>query len=72
MGNWRIVLYVVKNYADVTDCTYEQLKQTFASRCFEEFRNVDLNTWPKRYFIADDEFVKIAEKLDFVISTQQL
>ena len=99
MGKGRIVLYVIKNYAEETDCTYEQLKQTFAPRWFEELRNVDLNARPKRYFIADDElitlksgetiavssqcgggtslinfdeFVKIAEELGFVISSQQL
>lgn len=99
MGKGRMVLYVVKSYAEETDCTYEQLKQTFAPRWFEELRNVDLNARPKRYFIADDElialksgetiavssqcgggtslinfdeFVKIAEKLGFIISSQQL
>lgn len=99
MGKGRMVLYVVKSYAEETDCTYEQLKQTFAPRWFEELRNVDLNARPKRYFIADDElialksgetiavssqcgggtslinfdeFVKIAEKLGFVIISQQL
>ena len=99
MGKGRIVLYVIKNYAEETDCTYEQLKQTFAPRWFEELRNLDLNARPKRYFIADDElitlksgeaiavssqcgggtslinfdeFVKIAEKLGFVIRSQQL
>lgn len=98
MGKGRIVLYVIKNYAEETDCTYEQLKQTFAPRWFEELRNLDLNARPKRYFIADDElvtlksgetiavssqcgggtslinfdeFVKIAEKLGFVIRLQQ-
>lgn len=99
MGKGRMVLYVVKSYAEETDCTYEQLKQTFAPRWFEEFCHVDLNARPKRYFIADDElialksgetiavssqcgggtslinfdeFVKIAEKLGFIISSQQL
>lgn len=98
MGKGRIVHYVVKSFAEETDCTYEQLKQTFAPRWFEEFRNVDLNARPKRYFIADDElislksgetiavssqcgggtslinfdeFVKMAEKLGFVITTQE-
>ena len=70
MGKGRMVLYVVRCYAEETACTYEQLKHVFSPRWFDEYRNVDLNARPKRYFISEDELITLKSGEVIAVSSQ--
>lgn len=70
MGKGRIVLHVIRSYAEQTDCTYNQLINAFSPRWVEEFRNVDKEARPKRYFIAADELILLSSGELIAVSSQ--
>lgn len=70
MGKGRIVLHVVKSYAEETDCTYDELKKAFSPRWLEEIEKVDKDVRPKRYFISEDELIRLKSGETIAVSSQ--
>ena len=70
LGKGRMVLHVVRCYAEETDCTYEQLKSVFSPKWLKEFKDVNKEERPKRYFIADDELISLQSGETIAVSSQ--
>lgn len=70
MGKGRIVLHVVRSYAEATTCTYDELKKAFSPRWIAEFKDVDKTARPKRYFISEDELITLKSGETIAVSSQ--
>ncbi len=70
MGKGRMVLHVIRSYAEKENCSYKNLKDIFSPRWFEKIENVDCNAKPKRYFIAEDELIKLSSGESIAVSSQ--
>lgn len=70
MGKGRIVLHVVRSYAEEANCTYDELKKSFSPRWVAEFKDVDKAARPKRYFIAEDELITLKSGETIAVSSQ--
>lgn len=70
MCKGRIVLHVIKSYVEETNCTYEQLKNTFSPKWFGKTTEEKVKTRPKRFFVSDDELVTMPSGERIAVSSQ--
>lgn len=70
MGKGRIVLHVVKSYAEKTDCSYSQLRDVFSPSWLKEASEIDKTARPKRYFISEDELITLKSGETIAVSSQ--
>ncbi len=70
MCKGRIVLHVIKSYVEETNCTYEQLKNTFSPKWFGKTTEEKIRTRPKRFFLSDDELITMQTGEQIAVSSQ--
>ncbi len=70
MCKGRIVLHVIKSYVEETNCTYEQLKNTFSHKWFGKTTEEKIKTRPKRFFLSDDELITMQSGEQIAVSSQ--
>ena len=70
MGKGRIVLHVVRSYAEETDCIYEQLKDAFSPKWLKKAEEVNTKTQSKRYFLSNDELITLKSGEVIAVSSQ--
>lgn len=70
MGKGRIVLHVVRSYAEETNCTYEQLQYEFSKKWFIKVGKENPEIRPKRYFSSNDELIALKSGEIIAVSSQ--
>lgn len=70
MWKRHIVLHVVKNYVEEKDCTYEELKAAFSEKWFKEYNEIDLSKYANRYFLGDNDLIRLASGELVAVSNQ--
>lgn len=73
----RLVLAVIKEYVEQNSCTFEKLKKTFdkslqgSRNVVEELSNAQkMSDGPKRYFMKDEDIIKLIDGNMVVVCTQ--
>lgn len=70
MGKGRMVLYVVKRYAEINDCTYSRLQEAFSPKWFKEAKDINVEEKPKRYFLGEGELITLSSGEEIAVSNQ--
>lgn len=70
MGKGRMVLYVIKSYAEKENCTYSQLQAVFHPRWLKEPQQEDFEANSKRFFLADEDLISLSSGERIAVSNQ--